>query len=324
MGLAVQCACGNALEGENLDLVVSLSCPHCRRELTLELDDVTGTAKRPVLTVVQGPYWVGTQFVVPVGVDLSIGRAAPNWIVLEDASISDVHCRIRLLPDSGLILEDQKSASGTWVGSRRVSRGKLISSQPFRLGKFSFRLDLLPIETSDTAPPKTIDLREEETTVRFNVKRQEPAIFRALIRDRFQISRLLTFIGACTMGVYHAVAWLPGSKGWGHWSRLVLGAAVITGAMLASGGRVSLAHRQFKYASLIVLVMVAVLDLVFQFHGAAIAALCLAACLTILVMREPTGLLATFSVVVGATGLLVLFGATIQRCFALFSDGASV
>lgn len=317
MGLAVQCACGNALEGENLDLVVTLSCPHCRRELTLELDDVTGTSKRPVLTVIQGPYWVGTQFVVPVGVDLSIGRGTANWIVLEDASISEVHCRIRLLPDSGLILEDQKSATGTWVGPKRVARGKLITSQPFRLGNFSFRLDLLPIDTTG-APPPPIDLRDEGPSVRMDVTRPEPAAFRWIIRNRFQISRLLVFIGAWTMGVYHAVAWFPGSKGWGHWSRLVLGAAAITGAMLASGSRVSLAHRQFKYASLAVLVMLAIIDLVFQFHGAAIAALCLAACLTILVMRVPTGLLATLSVVVGAAGLLILLGATIQRCIGLF------
>lgn len=318
MGLAVQCACGNALEGENLDLVVTLSCPHCRRELTLELDDVTGTSKRPVLTVVQGPYWVGTQFVVPVSVDLSIGRGAANWIVLDDASISDVHCRIRLLPDSGLILEDQKSATGTWVGPKRVSRGKLITSQPFRLGNFSFRLDLLPIDTTSGPSPQPIDLREEGPSVRLDVTRPEPAVFRWVIRNRFQIIRLLIFVGAWTMGVYHAVAWFPGSTGWGHWSRLVLGAAAITGAMLASGSRVSLAHRQFKYASLAVLLMAAILDLSLQLQGGAIAALCLAACLTILVMRVPTGFLATFSVAVGAAGLLILLGATIQRCIGLF------
>lgn len=318
MGLAVQCACGNSLEGENLDLVVTLSCPHCRRELTLELDDVTGTSKRPVLTVVQGPHWVGTQFVVPVDVDLSIGRGSANWIVLEDASISDIHCRIRLLADSGLILEDQKSATGTWVGPKRVARGKLITSQPFRLGNFSFRLDLLPIDTT-AAPQKPIDLRDEEPSVRFDVNRPEPAVFRWMIRNRFAVSRLLIVISAWTMGVYHAVAWFPGSKGWGHWSRLVLGAAAITAAMLASGSRVSFAHRQFKYASLGVLMVVAIIDLLFQFHGAAIAAFCLAACLTILVMRVPTGLLAMLAIAVGAAGLLVLLGATIQRCVGLLN-----
>jgi FHA domain-containing protein len=321
MGLAVQCACGNALEGENLDLVVTLSCPHCRRELTLELDDVTGTSKRPVLTVVRGPYWVGTQFVVPVGVDLSIGRGSSNWIVLEDPSISEVHCRVRLLPDSGLVLEDQKSATGTWVGPKRVSRGKLISSQPFRLGNFSFRLDLLPIDTT-TAPQQPLDLRDDTPSVRFDVTRPEPALFRWFIRNRFQVSRLLILIGAWTMGVYHALAWLPGSKGWGHWSRLVLGAAAITGAMLASGSRVSLAHRQFKYASLAVLVLLAIIDSVFQFHSAAIAALCLAACLTILVMRVPTGVLAMLSVAVGTAGLIVVLVATIVRCVDLIGSRA--
>lgn len=324
MGLTVQCACGNALEGENLDLVVTLSCPHCRRELTLELDDVNGTSKRPVLTVVQGPYWVGTQFVVPVGVDLSIGRGAANWIVLDDGSISEVHCRIRLLPDSGLILEDQKSATGTWVGPKRVSRGKLITSQPFRLGNFSFRLDLLPIDTTGAVPSQPIDLRDEGPSVRLDVTRPEPALFRWVVCNRFQISRLLVSLGAWVLGVYHAVAWFPGSTGWGEWSRLVLGAAAITAAMLASGSRVSLAHRQFKYASLAVLLAAAILDMILQLHGGAIAALCLAACLTILVMRVPTGLLATFSVAVGSAGVLVLLGATIWRCIALIGGNGGI
>ena len=143
-------------------------------------------------------------------------------------------------------------------------------------------------------------------------------MFRWVIRNRFQVSRLLVSVGAWTMGVYHAVAWFPGSTGWGHWSRLVLGAAAITGAMLASGSRVSLAHRQFKYASLAVLLVVAILDLSLQLHGGAIAALCLAACLTILLMRVPPGFLATCSVAVGAAGLIALLGATIQRCIGLF------
>ncbi len=318
MGQSVYCACGNPLEGENLDLVVTMSCPHCQRELTLEMDDATGASRRPLLTVVQGPHWVGEQFVVPVGIDLSIGSGPSNWLTLEDGSISEVHCRLRLLPDGGLMIEDQKSERGTWVGPKRIARGKLIPSQPFRVGVFQFRLDLCLIEAQPAPPPQRINLQDGDPSVRFDVTPPQPALFRWIVRNRFQISRLYMAVGAWMMGVFHAVAWY-GGRGWGAWSRLVLGAMLITAVMLASGSHVSLAHRRFKYASLIVLVLLAVIDLSCQFHGAAIASLCLAACLTILVMRIPTGLFATLSVVVGLAGLLVLLGATLHRMIGLIA-----
>jgi hypothetical protein len=318
MGLSVHCACGNPLEGDNLDLVVTLSCPHCRRELTLEIDDPTGASRRPLLTVLQGPHWVGQKFVVPVGVDLSIGSSPSNWLALEHGSISDVHCRLRLLPDGGLLIEDQKSAQGTWVGPKRIARGKLIPSQPFRLGQFQFRMDLCPIEAPVAPPPQQINLQEDEPSVRFDVRRPQPALIRWLLLNRFQISRLYMFIAAWLMGIFHAVAWY-GGRNWTAWSRLVLGAILITGAMIISGSRVSLAHRHFKYASLGILMVLTITDLCFGFQGAAIACLCLAACLTILVMRVPTGAFAILSFLVGLAGLLVLTGATSRRIIGLFS-----
>lgn len=322
MGLSVQCACGNPLEGENLDLVVTLNCPHCRRELTLEIDDANGVSKRPILTVVQGPHWVGQQFVVPVGVDLSIGRDPTNWIALDDQSVADVHCRLKLLSDGGLIIEDQKSNSGTWVGTKRVARGKLIPSQPFRLGSFQLRLDLRAIEAPAAPAPQRIDLQETEPSVRFDVTRPQPALFRWIVRNRFQASRIIMFSGAWLMGLYHAVAWIGASHGWGQRSRWILGSIVITAAMLASGSRVSLAHRQFKYASLLTLVVLVLIDLSFGFQSAAIAGLCIAACLTILVMRIPSGLLATFALAMGLAGILTLAGATLNRLIGLMT-GAS-
>lgn len=318
MGLSVQCACGNPLEGENLDLVVTLTCPHCRRELTLELDDVTGTSRRPVLTVTQGPHWVGEQFVVPLGIELNIGRGLNNWLALEDDSISDVHCRVRLLPDGGLLVEDQKSTAGTWVGQKRIARGKLVPTQTFRLGDFQLRLDLRAIEAPKPAPQQ-INLQEDVPSVRLDVTRREPAAFRWLVRNRFQVSRLCLWVGAWLMGVYHAIAWHGPLASWQRWLGPIAGAVVITGALLAAGSRVSLAHRHFKYASLIVLVVLAIVDLAFMFSGPAIACLCLAACLTILVMRVPTGIWAALSVVVGLMGLIILFCATISRLTALFT-----
>ncbi len=323
MGLSVQCACGNPLEGENLELVVTLNCPHCQRELTLEIDDANGTSKRPVLTVVQGPHWAGQQFVVPVGIDLSIGRDPTNWIALDDQSVADVHCRLKLLSDGGLIIEDQQSKSGTWVGTKRVARGKLIPSQPFRLGSFQLRMDLRAIEAPAAPSPQRIDLHETEPSVRFDVTRPQPALFRWIVLNRFQISRLLMFIGAWLMGLFHAVAWIGATHGWNQRSRWILGSIVITAAMLASGSRVSLAHRQFKYASLLTLVVLVIFDLSSMFQAAAIAGLCIAACLTILVMRIPSGLLALLATATGSVGLLVLVGATISRMIGLMS-GVSV
>src|SRR5512143_1949117 len=62
-----------------------------------------------------------------------IGRADDCDIVLPDTSASRRHARIERTA-AGFILQDQKSANGTWVGDRRVDSQVLEHLDRFRVG----------------------------------------------------------------------------------------------------------------------------------------------------------------------------------------------
>ena len=57
-----------------------------------------------------------------VGRTLRIGRAADNDVILPLPQISAHHCRIRLLPDGGLLAEDTDSTNGTFADGIRIRR----------------------------------------------------------------------------------------------------------------------------------------------------------------------------------------------------------
>src|SRR5688572_24255562 len=127
MAYVVCCPCGNPLDCENLDIVVTLACPRCEKEMEIELDGARGQRVRGVLTVMEGPMWVGQRFVIPIGPDLKMGKADDNWLALDGDEVSDHHCQIRLTPQGEVILRDLESNNGTWVGPVRVAQGKLTS-----------------------------------------------------------------------------------------------------------------------------------------------------------------------------------------------------
>ena len=114
MALLVSCPCGNPLDCDHLELVVALSCPKCERELTIEAEDDNGRSYHAVLTVVEGPYWVGEQFVMPLGEDLTLGKGQGNWLSLESDVLAEKHCRLRFSPPGGVEIEDLSTESGTW------------------------------------------------------------------------------------------------------------------------------------------------------------------------------------------------------------------
>lgn len=94
-----------------------------------------------VLAVTKGPA-AGQVFELSRESATSIGRGYSNDIVLDDASVSSQHCRIR--PEStGFVLHDLDSTNGTFVNERRTSRHLLAEGDVIRLGEtaIEFRTD---------------------------------------------------------------------------------------------------------------------------------------------------------------------------------------
>lgn len=78
--------------------------------------------------------------VLPLSEDsaISIGRARANDMVLDDASVSSQHCRIR--PEQGrFVLYDLKSTNGTMVNGRRVDRHLLDEGDVIQMGETSLQ-----------------------------------------------------------------------------------------------------------------------------------------------------------------------------------------
>ncbi|HLI07725.1 MAG TPA: FHA domain-containing protein [Ktedonobacteraceae bacterium] len=73
--------------------------------------------------------------------ETSIGRSRDCSIFLEDLTVSRVHAIIRLLPDGTYEIEDQGSATGTFVNNMAIQRYRLIEGDVIQIGAscFTFR-----------------------------------------------------------------------------------------------------------------------------------------------------------------------------------------
>lgn len=301
MAMVVCCPCGTPVDCEHIELVVTLSCPACNKEINIELEDPNGRVRRALLTVMSGPYWVGEQFVIPIGEPLRIGRAAGNWLSLDSEHLSDVHCSLNVTPDGHIIIEDQGSRTGVWVNRQRIARGKLAPMQSFRVGEFKFRFDMQsPDGTTVVAAPSATAAADESGPLPFlSQVQQKPTPLRWLVSNRYRISRLYMQPFAWLMGLYHLLAFRMKSDGAGPWFWSLLGAAAIAAGLALAGRRLTLVHRHFKYASLASLLVLAVIDLMLALPVPAIACLFLAACLTVMILRVPSGWLALLGALVG-------------------------
>lgn len=309
MALVVCCPCGNPLDCDQLDLVVTVNCPLCRRELTLEVEDPAGRARRAILTVMEGPFWVGEKFIVPVGVELRIGKATGNWLALDCESLADVHCRLRLGTDGAFELEDGKSAAGTWIGKQRVARGKVLPKQSFRTGDFRFRFDITSPDgtTVIAAPGGGIAVDESSfLPVMKEVKgRHDPLKWFSV--NRFLIARTFMTTFAVLIAAYHFLFTLQKTESSRPWLVATGVGAVVMVLFTLAGRRVALVHKHMKYGSLGVLVGFAIIDMIFTMHVPAISCLAMAACLTLLIMRVPSGTLGLLGTTAGLCSLTVLF-----------------
>jgi hypothetical protein len=298
------------LDCDHLELVVTLTCPQCNREILLEVETPQGSTSRAVLTVMEGPYWVGEQFILPVGADVAIGTASGNWLSLEGDDIAEVHCRLTLSPEGRVSIEDQHSASGTWLADQRILRGRLKPLQSFRIGEFRFRLDLQTPDGSAAGSParSVLDTDDPPLPALERVTPLEtPGLW--LTRNRFHVSRCFMLAFAWLTGIYHACSLLlRAEKPWPLAAACCTGAAILV-VLTVCGHRVTLAHRIFRFASLAVLAILAVADIAWGMPVPGAAGLVLAAALAMLIIQVPSQPLAVFAALLGiasATTMTVL------------------
>jgi len=92
---------------------------------------------KPMLTVTRGER-KGEVFALSGESSISIGRAQANDVVLDDASVSSQHCRIRPEP-GGFVVHDMKSTNGTQVNGRPVDRHRLVEGDVIQVGETSLQ-----------------------------------------------------------------------------------------------------------------------------------------------------------------------------------------
>ncbi len=324
MALVVCCPCGNPVDCDQLELVVTVNCPLCKRELVLELEDASGRSSRAILTVMEGPFWVGEQFILPVGVELRIGKATGNWLSLDHDTLANVHARLQLAPDGSVVLEDGKSEQGTWIGKHRIARGKLAPRQSFRTGEFRFRLDLQSSDgTTVAAVPGVTGGSGVLDESGFLPVMREVKDTRNPLRwfsvNRFIIARWYMLVFAILMGVYHFLSIKQSTESSRALLTSSLSAGVVLAILILAGQRVTLAHRHLKYASLAVLILLAVVDLTWSMPIPAIGCFAMAASMTVLIMRVPSGALALLGTAAGLCSVTVLLSGTLLAAKAILS-----
>jgi pSer/pThr/pTyr-binding forkhead associated (FHA) protein len=85
---------------------------------------------------------IGSQYGTTRRFDLrpetTIGRSRDCSIFLEDLSVSRVHAIIRLLTDGTYEIEDQRSATGTFVNGMAIQRYRLVEGDVIQIGASSF------------------------------------------------------------------------------------------------------------------------------------------------------------------------------------------
>ena len=70
--------------------------------------------------------------------EMTIGRSRECSIFLEDLSVSRLHAILRLLPDGTYEVEDQRSATGTFVNGMAIQRYRLVEGDVIQIGSYRF------------------------------------------------------------------------------------------------------------------------------------------------------------------------------------------
>lgn len=305
MAQTICCPCGTPIDCDHVELVITATCPRCDRELPLELADSFG-ARRAMLTIMEGPHWVGEQFILPVDADLTIGRASGNWLSLDADDIADAHCRLKLSATGTVVIEDLNSPGGTWIGPQRIVRGRLAPAGSLRVGPFRFRFDIQTPEGRIVTPAGRDEIDSElALPTMASVKRKNsPAQWAA--RNRFILARW-TVLALASIGgadfTLHLRARPP--QPW-SWNKAVIAGALVWLVTSFAGRHVTLIHKHLRYVSLGLTLALAVACLNAGAGALAAASLCAAAGLVVLILREPQPWLALVAALVGLGGILIL------------------
>lgn len=309
MAILICCPCGLPLDCENIDLVIDVTCPRCKRQLDIEFEDSSGARRRAVLTIMDGPIWKGEQFVMPIGQQLTIGTGTDGWLSLEDESIAEKHCRLRVSGNGYVVIEDLDTASGTWIENARIAKGKLFPQQSFRIGGFRFRLDYRSTLGQDQPAISVSDVGAVAISQNrtFERLRHVTSPLDILVQQRYVMTRHALTAFSWVAGIYHTMylrfEFEP------HWASYwaVLAGAMIVAALLASTRRVALVHRYAKYAGIGALLLLALIDLAqWRDSAAAIPSLVLAAAVALVITRRPgpAGALGAAMLTLGAIAVL--------------------
>lgn len=317
MAIVVCCPCGNPLDCDDLDIVVSLACPKCGQEILIELEGTV--ARRATLTIMDGPHWIGERFVIPVNVALSVGAAPGNWLSLESEQLSPTHCRMHLSPDGRLVVEDEQGSSGIWIEEQRVAKGRLLPLQSLRIGDFRFRFDLVspdgktPFSGSRVSSNQTGDALPPIDRVS---RMETPG--RWLLHHRFFVARTLTTSAAWLLGLYHFCVFPRNPLDRWAWLGPCLWGVAITIILQAASRRITLVQRHSKFLSIGALAVLMILDAHWGFQGVTWALLLLMGALVLLVAGTPHQSRVLVAAVLGLTSLITLLVATLQGIPRLF------
>jgi diguanylate cyclase (GGDEF)-like protein len=108
---------------------------------------------RGTLTVLTG--CDAGRIVVVDGKGLVIGRAPDAGLVVEDDAVSRYHARVDSADDGSFTIEDLRSANGTFVGARRVTRSPLVTGDQVQLGR-ELRLRFRTIDEGEESLYRTL------------------------------------------------------------------------------------------------------------------------------------------------------------------------
>ncbi len=83
---------------------------------------------------------------------VTLGRSMDNTIVLNSELVSRRHAVLTTSP-GGILLQDQKSHNGVFVGQERINHALLQDGSSFRIGPFHFTMTIVPTPSPQVGPP---------------------------------------------------------------------------------------------------------------------------------------------------------------------------
>ncbi len=301
------------MEAGGIDVVVALRCPACEREMTLEYAGPQKERRRAILEVVEGPRFLGEQYVVPINEELVLGAEEGGWLRLPDGGLDAVHCWIKVDHHGAVTIGDLGSKTGTWIDQLRIVEGVLDPEQHLRLGYYRMRVrhavvgEALPEEqkADEGETPEAVPL----VTMK-SIEAEETPVHR-LVALRFYLARNGLIILSWLAGMHHflEIRQWPGQS----WIVAALSGIFYTLIVSQFAQRIGLTEPRTNLATLIVTGLAAVVDAGLFLWFPAVAAALMAGASAVLILKEPKPEHAIGATTLGTAGLAVLAVVTIQE-----------